>query len=488
MNIFNRLKSATFAFFGESKTVATLMPTWAEGRPVDKEVNFEQIVKEGWRKNELMFACINKTANTASQVNLLITKGKKAQDNHPLKILIDRPNPFMSQFDLWYAILAFQKLSGWAVFEKERSGAGKVVALWPLRPDWLKELPSSTKVIGGYKYEPPGLTAQFIPTEDVLAFRLFDPLGMFHHWPPVAVASRVGTVDNRTTDYIDKFFIEGGIPPGILKTRMKLNDAIVTDIRRRWSERYGGMSNWMAPAVLDSDAEYQKVGLDFREMGFEVLDARNEARICMVLDVPPIMVSANIGLLRSTFSNYREARLAWWQDSLVPLYKNLKDTLVTGFTDDFGDIETEWDFSSVPALQEELNARWDRAIKAFMAGAITINTFNAQIGLPDLGLNGEVFVRQLSLIEVPARPGITPFELEGENGDTGDEDVEGDGQETPFPVGSEEEVAYLLGMEAKQRQNGDLEDVEVNTERDVLGYFKKSRKRVEKELAKTYGA
>jgi HK97 family phage portal protein len=383
-----------------------MVPTWDAGRPVDHEVNFQKIVEEGWRKNELIFSCINKTANTSAQVNLQVIDSASAViKEHPLKALIDQPNPFMSQFDFWYAVLAYQKLAGWAVFEKERSALGIPVALWPLRPDWVSEIPDSKQVVAGYEYAPPGLKPQFIPREDVLVFKVFDPLGIYHYFPPVGVAGRVGTVDNSTTDFLAQFFKQGGVPPGILKTRIKINDATVTDIRRRWGERYGGFQNWNAPAVLDSDAEYQKIGLDFREMGFEILDARNEARICMVLDVPPIMVSANIGLLRSTFSNYREARLAWWQDSLVPTYANLEDGLLTGLKDDFPGVETQWDFGRVPALQEERSKRWERAVAAFTAGAITLNQFAMEVGFPGYGPWGDHLVRQLSYVEIrPGRP------------------------------------------------------------------------------------
>jgi HK97 family phage portal protein len=473
-------------FVGGTKTVATVVPTWVEGKPVDKETNFEQIVKEGWRKNELIFACINKTANTASQVNLQIMEGdEKKNDEHPLKLLIDRPNPFMSQFDLWYSVLAFQKLAGWAVFEKERSASGQPVALWPLRPDWVKEIPSSKTVIGAYEYGPPGIKPARIKPEDVLAFRVFDPLGIYHHWPPVAVAARIGTVDNSTTDYLTQFFDQGGVPPGILKTRMKINDAIVADLRRRWTERYGGFQNWMAPAVLDSDAEYQKVGLDFREMGFENLDARNEARICMVLDVPPIMVSANIGLLRSTFSNYREARLAWWQDSLLPVYSNLEDALINGFEDDFGMLKAQWDFSRVPALQEERSARWERAIKAFTAGAITLNQFAGEVGFPNYGSWGDHLVRQLSYVEIrpgmpmpESNPAIEPSdEPVSTDGDTDSESRE---EDTP-------ETGALMPQVKVVSPRAKLDDLETNMEEDLTDFLKGQRKRVIEQVEDEYG-
>lgn len=479
MNFFDRLR---FLITGESKGVATLVPTWKQGQPVDHEIKYEDVIKEGWRKNELIFACINKTANTAAQVNLnIVDQSDKVILDHPLKKLLNQPNPYMSQFDLWYAILAFQKLSGWAVFEKERSASGQPVALWPLRPDWVKEIPSNTEVIGGYKYEPPGLTPVVIPPKDVLVFKVFDPLGMFYHWPPVAVAARIGSADNSTTDYISDFFKQGGIPPGILKTRMKINDTIVSDIRRRWQERYGGFQNWLAPAVLDSDAEYQKIGLDFREMGFDGLDARNEARICMVLDVPPIMVSANIGLLRSTFSNYREARLAWWQDSLLPTYRNLEDGLMAGLKEDFGDVGTQWDFSRVPALQEERSKRWERAISAFTAGAITLNQFAGEVGFPDYGPWGDHMVRQLSYVEI--RPGGPTPESNPAIEPT---DNPADQQNQP-KFGGTEETPYPNTPETKQAPPPKKYEIEKSMERRLTTFLENQQERVLAELKKTYG-
>lgn len=479
MSFIDRLR---FLFLNDSKGIATLVPTWEQGLPVNSEVNFEGIIKEGWRKNELIFSCINKTANTAAQVNLQIVDNNKIViPDHPLKALIDKPNPHMSQFDFWYAILAFQKLAGWAVFEKERSPSGQPVNLWPLRPDWVSEVPSkdSRRVLAGYQYTVPGMKPVMLRPEDVLVFKVFDPLGFFHHYPPVAVAARIGTVDNSTTDYLGLFFKQGGVPPGILKTRMKINDAIVTDIRRRWRERYGGVANWTEPAVLDSDAEYQKIGLDFREMGFEVLDARNEARICMVLDVPPIMVSANIGLLRSTFSNYREARLAWWQDTLVPTYRNLEDTLLTGLGEDFSDSVTQWDFSRVPALQEERSKRWDRAVSAFTAGAITLNQFAMEVGFPSYGDWGDHLVRQLSYVEIrpgqttpESNPAIEPTDNEPEDAPE-EEEQAGDDQAALVPP---------TAFKADNREEGEEEFTE-----KMVDYLAQQRVRVAKQIKENYG-
>ena len=378
-----------------------MVPTWKDGQPTYPEASFENMVRYGWRRNELIFACISKTAATASFIALEVKSNDKALDNHPLRQLLQRPNPFMDEYDLWYAVVVYQKLAGGAYFEKERDRAGRTVALWPLRPDWVRPIRSQATFIGGYEYAVPGEPVITLRAEDVLDFKLFDPLNMYRGYPPAAVAGRVGDVDNATTDYLKLFMEKGGMPPGLLKTKQKLIDTEIADIRRRWGERYGGHQHWMEPAVLDSDAEYQQVGLSFKDMGFDVLDARSEARICMIMGIPPILVGAKIGLDRATYSNYSEARQAWWEDTLTPLYHNFESVINNDLAPEFGDgLTCEFDFSDVPAFREQTDALYGRANEGITRGYLTINEAREIVGLDPIGEPGERFLRPNTATEV----------------------------------------------------------------------------------------
>ena len=388
----------------QRELVSTRIDSWRDMEPTYPETNFETMVREGWRKNELLFACMNKTAKTASQVELKVYSDEEEVDDHPLKKLIQRPNPFMSEFDFWYSILTFQALAGRAAFEKERSGSGLVVRLWPMRPDWLHPLPSSANFLGGYKYGPPGeRSGRFIEAEDVLDLKLFDPLDAYHGWPPVAVAARVGDVDNSQTDFIKLFYEKGGVPPGLLKTKQSLTDDKVTSLRQRWAARYGGFEHWLEPAVLDADADYQKIGSNLDELGFETLDSRNEARVCMVMDVPPILIGAKVGLDRATYSNYEQARLSWWEDSLIPRYTDLNDgitnQLLSEFEPEENKITVGWDMSKVAALQDKRQKSWAVANEALKSGGVTVNEYRAMVGLQEVD-NGDVFLRQITIQDV----------------------------------------------------------------------------------------
>lgn len=472
----------------EKGLYAIAIPTWQEGKPVYSGVNFENMVRQGFRKNELIFSCISKTANTASQVNLRVYSedADDPLDDHPLHKLLQRPNPYMSEYDFWVSVIIYIRLAGKAAYEIEFSNKGDPIHLWPLRPDWLKTIPSSQNFISGYSYEVPGLDPALLDPHQVVVFNDWDPLNQYQGYPRSAVASRVGDIDNSTTDFIQLFFQHGAAPSGLLTTVQKLNDAQVSEIRRRWRERYGGMNQWTDPAVLDKDAKYQQMGLTFTEMGFDTLDARNEGRICMVMDVPPILVGAKIGLDRSTYSNYKEARIAWWQDSLLPLYASFLDVvenqLMPHFPDPVG-AYPDWDVSRVPALQEERNARWDRAVKALASGGITLNEFRQELGLPDMGSGGEIFIRTLAQVEVPAKrkaalpAGTTATEPEAEP-DMAETDMgEMDAGKRLLPHTHGKGVVAANAPDDNERRK-----LEASLSKDLLKYFKGQQKRIEASL------
>lgn len=418
MNLWQRLKLAwTITWSGKAQ--ALMLPTWQDNNPAYMEASYENLSRFGFRRNELIFACITKLASSASFVNLSVYRNQddKQVADHPLARLMARPNPVMDAYDFWYSVVAFQKLAGAAYYEKERDRAGRVIRLWPLRPDYVRPIRSSATFLAGYEFQIPGQSPEFLAAEDVLAFDLFDPLNQYRGYPPAAVAGRVADVDNASTDYLKLFMEKGGMPPGLLKTKQKLVDSDIESIRARWAARYGGSDHWLQPAVLDMDAEYQQVGMNFDQMGFDVLDARSEARICMVLGVPPILVGAKIGLDRSTFSNFEETRKTWWEDTITPIYWNFASTIQNDLVPEFGgDVWVEFDFSQVPALKENEDAIWTRANAGIAQGVMTVNEWREMVGLPDIGPSGEIFLRAGQAVPVgdmmPMLPAAAPAQTE----------------------------------------------------------------------------
>jgi HK97 family phage portal protein len=386
-------------------TAYDIIPTWQTTTPSYPISNFLGNVLHGYRKSELIFTCISKKAEMCAAPRLLVydKKTNKELPDHPLRQLIKRPNPYMTEFDFFAWCVMMFDLAGRAYFEKVRSGAGRIVQMWPLRVDWVKPIPSADKFIGVYEYWVPGRERAFLDPDTILDFKIPDPLNMYEGLAPTSVAGRVGDVDNAATDYLKLFFEKGAVPPGYIKTTQKLDDKVRKKMQKRFTEWYGGFRNWLTPLVLDRDADYERMGLTGKEMQFEKLDARSESRICMVLKVPPILIGAKVGLDRSTFSNSESAQKFMWFNTMQPIFKRIADELNNDLAPNFGsNIELRWDFSQVAALQEELNEVWKRNTEAFKAGGITRNDMRAALGLP-LDATGDVYLRPLNVEEVPAK-------------------------------------------------------------------------------------
>jgi hypothetical protein len=251
----------------------------------------------------------------------------------------------------------------------------------------LHPVPHPIKVVGSYVYKIPGLEDIVIPAENVVEYQVFDPLSLYRGIAPAEVAARSLDVDISETNYLKLFFEGGGMPPGLIKTKKKLVDSDVSDIRRRWRDRYGGYKKWLEPAVLDMDAEFQKTGFSFAEMGFDVLDARSEVRVAMAFMIPPVLIGARVGLDRATFANYHEARTAFWEDTMIDIFSHLLDTFQREIADEeWSDVELFWDFSKVPVLfQKNIDQRIQHRAD-FLAGGLLLDEYRLYMGLSSLPL------------------------------------------------------------------------------------------------------
>lgn len=378
---------------GEAKNAAAIVPGWQNHQPVWSEVNYHGLARRGYRRNELIYSCVDYRAKSAAATTLRLYDDHESEiANHPARQLLKHPNPLTTEFDFWNMTIGISDIAGRAYWLKERSRNGRVIGLWPLRPDYIVPIVNTTDGIEAYRND---LVDKVYPANDVLAFTNFDPLDLFNGWSPTQAASRLIDVDNSTADYLKVFFQNNAMVRGVLKLKGKTTDSEASRLKAKWRDQYGGVSNWGEIAVLDSDADYVKVGSDFKDMDFGNLDARTEARICMVFGIPPILVGAKIGLDRSTFSNYAEARLAFWQDTMMPIYKHLGDEFALGMRDEFGDAPTAtFDMSNVPALMELRATRLKSAQEAWQNGIATRNEARrlAQLAVVK---SGDVFIDEL---------------------------------------------------------------------------------------------
>lgn len=393
-------------------------PAWRLGEPQWQIIDLDAYIREGFNANSLIYSAIMFKARSVTAAPLRAYTGEIDQPElldpeHPLSRLVKRPNANQSWGEFQMAQTVFLNLAGNAYtwFDRRNSEGGVPSAMYALDPRRVYIVPDPAgKGKLGYLYAPEGKgLAEGTPLlpEDVSHVKLpnpGDPLGGDGYGlSSISPMAQSADVDNIITKYLQLFFERGTMLTYVLKYEMALDEDVIKQIKERWKSIYGGYENWEEIGVLDHGGDIKQLGMTFNEMGFDGLDERNETRILGPLGVPPILIGSRVGLERATYSNYGEARQAFWEDTFVPeLTLFLDDYQYYLQSDDGGFVLL--DYSRVPALRKQRNETSETVGKAFERGAATRNEYRSVIGLDATG-DGDVYYISVGQIPIAAGDG-----------------------------------------------------------------------------------
>ena len=413
MGLRDRLSLAAWALFNSKGISGLDMLMGADAKAWYPKTDFNRLSAEGYEYNAVVYACVNERASSVSEPRVVVeTKDRKGdwQDKpeHSLARLLEKPNVEMSQYDFLFATTMYLDIAGNAFWEKERSKAGRVVGLWPMRPDRVGIVAAKSKPGERVKKRILAYTwrdmAELIklPARDVVHFKCEHPRDDLWGWPPLGSAARQGDTDNRATNYVASFFDNAAVPKGLLSVKGRIDPAEEKRLKQRIHTQFTGQGGWHDTLILGEGSTWTELAESFKDMDFPNLRSMTESRLCMVFGIPPILIGAFVGLEHATYANYQEARESFWQETLMPFYRKLEDTLNRSLAPEYGpDVRVRFDFSTVVALQEDRNQIWQRAREAAVAGFITVNDFRQQVSLPRVQ-GGDAFLRPLMIQEVPA--------------------------------------------------------------------------------------
>lgn len=363
--------------------------------------NFRAYANEGYGKNELVYACISEKATSGPEAPLRVYRRGAVHgeplDSHPLRLLLENPNPLMTEFDLFELLFIHLDLAGNAWWEVVRDKAGRVAELWPLSPDRVRIFYApGRKVSYGYIVED---GQKPVPVE-AIHFRMPNPVDPLVGAAPMRAALRATALDNEATDFVKALLQNHAVPGTVVKMgslQHALDEQTTERLKEKWRAAFGGRRRG-EPAFLQAGMEVETLGLNLKDLEFPDLRSISESRICMSFGVPPVLVGAKVGLDRSTFTNYREARTSLWEETLMPAQRRIRDTiaksllpLVAPAAQGRPRAELRFDHSEVLALRESEHDRWQRATEAFRAGGLTINDYRREIGRAPVD-GGDVFL------------------------------------------------------------------------------------------------
>jgi HK97 family phage portal protein len=373
-NFFRRLR------FKASATVAAILQSVISS-PIWTPARFDKLAEEGFNRNVWVYRCVMVTAQHVASVPLLLyqKRGKKRIEieTHPLLDLLNKPNPLQSKNEFVESWAAFLLLSGNSYIEMNGPNRGAPTELWPWRPDRTTIIPGGDNFIKAYRYTVNGRYVD-VPAEKIIHNKFFAPLDDFYGLGPIQVAARVIDQDNAANQWNAALLQNSGRPSGAFITKKELNDKQFERAKYQLRQEYAGTNSAGKIMLLEGDVDWKEMSLSPKDMDFIESKKMSRLEICAAFGVPPELVGDRE---HATYSNYREARASFYMETVLPLLDKLIDKLNAQLVPLFGeDLVLAYDTDQIPALQENLEVKWNRAIEGLKNGMIDVNEARQMVG------------------------------------------------------------------------------------------------------------
>ena len=352
------------------------------GRPVWSARRFDSFADEGYRRNVIAFRAVNEVAQAAASVPWLLFR-RRAQGNgqtrvaiaaHPLLTLLARPNPWAGGPALFEAVYGFRMIAGNAYIEAVDGAAGPPVELYALRPDRMRVIAGAAGAPAAYRFTVAARARDF-PVDPVsgrsavLHFKTFHPLDDWYGLSPIEAAAYAIDQHNQAGAWNQALLQNGARPSGALMVQgardgagAALDDDQFDRLKGQIDELYTGARNAGRPVLLEGGLTWQEMGLSPKDMDF--IDAKHTSArdIALAFGVPPQLLGIPGD---NTYSNMLEARLALWEQTVLPLIDQMRAELANWLTPRFGDdLKLAHDLDAVPALGIRRERQWDKLARA----------------------------------------------------------------------------------------------------------------------------
>jgi HK97 family phage portal protein len=118
---------------------------------------------------------------------------------------------------------------------------------------------------------------------------------------------------------------------------------------------FAGAANAGRPMLLEGGLKWQAMGMTPADMDFVGLKAAAAREIALAFGVPPMLLGIPGD---NTYSNYREANLAFWRLAILPVAETILAGLAQALRGWFADASLAVDLDRVTALAEDRERLW----------------------------------------------------------------------------------------------------------------------------------
>lgn len=349
-----------------------------------------------------VYACASLIAATAAQASFLLYKavkrdGKVNYDqiiDHPVLDLLNRPNPFMSGFELRELTHLNLELAGNHYWVLLRDGLNIIREIWPVSPALMKVVPDPQNYIRGYLMEVAGERAAFEPDE-VIHFKYPNPTNpedstsQFYGIGTVQAARLAITGDLYSSRWNVKFFANSARPDGVLETDQKLEEPTAKRLLAWWENAHKSTDKAHKTGMLTHGLKYKQVTVNPKDMDFLKQRQFGMNEILAIFGVP----ASKLGIMEdANRANAEAGDYTFGKDVIMPKLVRKQERMNVFLLPKFD--EKLWgEFENiVPENQEQIRKDRETGWNKWL----TINEIREEDGKPPVE-GGDVLYIPLSL-------------------------------------------------------------------------------------------
>ena len=295
------------AFAQKASAVGPLIARLVAGNAVWSHRNFEQLAKEGYQQNAVVNACVARLAQAVATIPVcayqMQGKGPKKTkveiEDHPVLLLLQRPNPEQDYASLIRAFVSNYLITGNGYLERTGEDTPERMELYAWRPDRVNIVPRQDGMISAYEYRAGGAVkrVEVDPDRDmrpVLHLKTFNPTDDWMGMSPLDACAYAIDITNTAAKWNLGILNNSGAPSGAFVFAPKEGDQDMTpeqvDQMRREIDDMTSPSGRHRPLLLKGGMDWKQMGLNPEQMQFVEGADRAAREIAFALGVPPMLL------------------------------------------------------------------------------------------------------------------------------------------------------------------------------------------------------
>lgn len=356
------------------------------------------------RRSSSLMAIVNWIMRQGAEPGMFVYRRNADGDwekdpEHPAQKIIIRPDPESPKVSMSLLMQVFMEslaLGGNAYSYKLRNASGQVIGHTAVRCASIKPKKEAGR-LSGYQITLSNGRYVTVPPEDIVhIMEGQDPEEPLLGRSRLKEAVAPIVTDKDLGAYI--LAITKSPAPSVIISPKNGEDGFGKEQAEAIKNSYmmAGSGNRAGGAIVPSiPMSVDKLSYSPDEMMLDRIQAAVDAKLAAIFGLPAMVVGFQVGLNRSTFSNYAEAREAAVEQLLIPLWRLIEEAFTLQLGPDFwGDdlnYKFGFDYGSVRALSADVNDVWERATNGFLAGTLSRADWKRAVGMKPLAEDEGVF-------------------------------------------------------------------------------------------------